>query len=290
MTIERACDISRGETGGILERRPAMKRLFLILLTALAIVSASSFGALSKQIVDYRIQVKLQPEKKTLAGREIVTWLNDSAVPVPELQFHLYLNAFKNNRSTFMKESGGTHRGFKVDEDYWGTIAITSLRVKEGEDLTSRMEFIQPDDGNPDDQTVMRILLPLPVAPQQRVVLEIEFEAKLPRVFARSGFFDDFYMIGQWFPKLGVNQDGLWNCHQYHQNSEFFADYGVFEVEITVPKGYAVGATGERMKEVAHEDETVTYTHYQEDVHDFAWTACPDFVEFRERFSLKKEL
>ncbi len=205
-----------------------MKRILMTLLAGLAFISLPGFGALSRQVVDYRIQVKLQPEKKTLAGRETVTWLNDSAVPVSELQFHLYLNAFKNNRSTFMKESGGTHRGFKVDEDDWGYITVKSLRVKEGEDLTSRMEFIQPDDGNADDQTVMRIPLPAPVAPQEKVALEIEFEAKLPRVFARSGFFDDFYMVGQWFPKLGVNQDGVWNCHQYHNNSELFADYGVY--------------------------------------------------------------
>jgi hypothetical protein len=263
-----------------------MKRMGTIVLFGLVLITPSAFGALSRHIVDYRIQVKLLPETKGLDGRETVTWLNDSSVPVPDLQFHLYLNAFKNNRSTFMKESGGSHRGFKLDEDNWGYITVKSLRIQGGEDLISLMEFIQPDDGNPDDQTVMRIPLPRPVAPQEKVTLEIEFEAKLPRVFARSGFADDFYMVGQWFPKLGVNQGGVWNCHQYHANTEFFADFGVFEVEITVPKGYVVGATGERTKERDNGDDTVTYTHYQEDVHDFAWTACPDFVEFRERFSL----
>lgn len=263
-----------------------MKKTGIILWLGLSFISLNAFGQLSKQIVDYRIKVKLLPETKTLPGRETLTWLNDAAVPVSELQFHLYLNAFKNNRSTFMKESGGTHRGFKVDEDNWGYITVKSLRIKDGEDLTSRMEFIQPDDGNPDDQTVMRVPLPSPVDPQERLTLEIDFEAKLPRVFARSGFAGDFYMAGQWFPKLGVNQEGVWNCHQYHQNSEFFADYGVFEVEITAPNGFVVGATGERTKEHDNGDGTMSYTHYQEDVHDFAWTACPDFVEFKERFTL----
>jgi hypothetical protein len=267
-----------------------MRKIGIILLFGLGLIAPSGFGALSKHIVDYRIQVKLLPETKGLAGRETVTWLNDSSVPVSELQFHLYLNAFKNNRSTFMKESGGSHRGFKLDEDNWGYNTMKILRIKDGEDLTSRMEFIQPDDGNPDDQTVMRVPLPVPVGPQQKITLEIEFEAKLPRVFARSGFFGNFYMVGQWFPKLGVNQEGVWNCHQYHANTEFFADYGVFEVEITVPKEYVVGATGQRMKQGDNDDGTVIYTYYQEDVHDFAWTACPDFVEFRERFSLEDPL
>jgi hypothetical protein len=263
-----------------------MTKKSILLLSSLVLINLSVFGAMSKHIVDYRIQVRLQPETKGLAGQETVTWLNDSSVPVSELQFHLYLNAFKNNRSTFLKESGGTHRGFKVDEDNWGYNTVKSLRIKDGEDLTSRMEFIQPDDGNPDDQTVMRVPLPAPVGPQEMITLEIEFDAKLPRVFARSGFFDDFYMVGQWFPKLGVNQEGIWNCHQYHMNSEFFADYGVFEATITVPKEYVVGATGQRTGERANADGTVQYTYYQEDVHEFAWTACPDFVEFRERFSL----
>jgi hypothetical protein len=263
-----------------------MKKTGILLLNSLIFINLSVFGAMSKHIVDYRIQVKLLPETKGLAGQETVTWLNDSSVPVSELQFHLYLNAFKNNRSTFLKESGGTHRGFKVDEDNWGYNTVKSLRIKDGEDLTSRMEFIQPDDGNSDDQTVMRVPLPAPLGPQEKITLEIEFEAKLPRVFARSGFFDDFYMVGQWFPKLGVNQEGIWNCHQYHVNSEFFADYGVFEVAITVPKEYVVGATGQRTGERVNADGTVQYTYYQEDVHEFAWTACPDFVEFRERFAL----
>ncbi len=271
---------------GIFGEEFGMKKAVIILLLGIVFISPSASGQLSKQIVDYRIQVKLLPETKGLDGRETITWLNDSSVPVSELQFHLYLNAFKNNRSTFMKESGGSHRGFKLDEDNWGYIDVKSLRIKEAEDLTSTMEFIQPDDGNPDDQTVLRVPLPAPVSPQEKITLEIEFEAKLPRVFARSGFAGDFYMVGQWFPKLGVNQDGVWNCHQYHQDSEFFADYGVFEVEMTVPNEYVLGATGERTKEQDNGDGTVSYTHYQEDVHDFAWTACPDFVEFREWFTL----
>ena len=264
-----------------------MKKTGIIFVLSLGLISPGAFGQLSKPIVDYRIQVRLLPETKTIDGRETLTWLNDSAAPVSDLQFHLYLNAFQNNRSTFMKESGGSHRGFKVDESDWGYITVKSLRIRDGEDLKSQMEFIQPDDGNPDDQTVMKVLLPTPIAPQEKITLEIAFEAKLPRVFARSGFSGDFFMAGQWFPKLGVHQESGWNCHQYHANSEFFADFGVFEVEITVPEGYVVGATGQRMEERNNGDGTICYTHYQEDVHDFAWTACPDFIEFRERLKLE---
>lgn len=253
---------------------------FLLLCEAVSALSQS------KPIVVYKIQVQLIPEEKAVRGREVLSWLNDSQVPVSELQFHLYLNAFKNNRSTFMRESGGSHRGFRASDKTWGFIDVNRIQVVGGVDLTAVMEYIQPDDNNTDDRTVMRLLLPEAVPPQGKITLEIDFYAKLPKVFARSGYGGDFYMVAQWFPKIGVFQGEKWNCHQYHQESEFFADYGVYEVEITVPAEFVVGATGPRIQEIENGDGTKTYTHYQEDVHDFAWTACPDFVEFREAYSL----
>jgi len=149
------------------------------------------------------------------------------------------------------------------------------------------MEFVQPDDQNKDDRTVMRVALPEAVPPGGSITLDIAFQSKLPRVVARSGHKDDFYMVGQWFPKIGVWEDGEWNCHQYHASSEFYADFGEFEVAITVPEGYVVGATGRRIGERKNGDGTVTYTHAQEDVHDFAWTKSPDFVEIRKPFTLE---
>jgi hypothetical protein len=148
------------------------------------------------------------------------------------------------------------------------------------------MEYIQPDDQNPEDQTVMRIVLPEPVLPGESIILEMEFRSKLPQVFARSGYKGNFYMVAQWFPKIGVWEDGTWNCHQYHANSEFYANFGIYAVELTVPKGFILGATGKRIDEVQNADGTVTYTHYQENVHDFAWTACPDFIEIRKPYTL----
>jgi hypothetical protein len=251
-------------------------------------LAANAFlsAALSKPIVNYDLKARLVPAEKMIQGSEVLTWLNDSDTPVSELQFHLYLNAFKNNRSTFMKESGGSNRSFKADKENWGYCEVKKIQIINGPDLTRSMSFIQPDDRNADDQTVMRVSLPEPVKPQSKITLAIEFVSKMPRVFARSGFSGDFYMIAQWFPKIGVFWNDAWNCHQYHSQSEFFADFGVYKVEITVPEKFVVGATGRRIGEKKNNDGTKTYTHYQEDVHDFAWTACPDFVEFKEKYVL----
>ncbi|MFW6128920.1 MAG: M1 family metallopeptidase [Candidatus Aminicenantaceae bacterium] len=263
-----------------------MKKTFLSFLICFVLISLPGFAELSRHIVHYKIQAKLVPEEKAVIGMETLTWLNDSEFPVSELQFHLYLNAFKNNRTTFMREGGRIHRGFKLDEDEWGYNKIKKIRIKYGPDLTPFIEYIQPDDGNEDDQTVMKVPLPEPVPPHEKIMLDIQFYAKLPKVYARSGFNDDFFMVAQWFPKIGVLEDGEWNCHQYHRSSEFYADFGVYEVEITVPQEYIVGATGNCIKKTSSEDGWKTCTYYQEDVHEFAWTACPDFVKFREPYVL----
>ena len=263
-----------------------MKKLFILPALIFAILVNTGISSAEKPIVDYRIKAKLSTEEKIVYGEEKLTWLNASDVPVTELQFHLYLNAFKNNRSTFMRESGGSHRGFDVEEDRWGDVNITRIGVQDGDDLTPAMEYIQPDDRNTDDHTVVRVPLPEPLPPGETIILDIVFQSKLPQVFARSGYRGNFFMVAQWFPKIGVWENGAWNCHQYHNNSEFYADFGIFEVEITVPEDYILGATGKRIKEVKNGDGTVTATHYQENVHDFAWTACPDFVEIRKPFTL----
>src|SRR5438132_1048810 len=80
--------------------------------------------------------------------------------------------------------------------------------------------------------------LPSPVPPHGRITLEIAFRAKLPRIFARTGFVRDYFLVGQWFPKIGVYEAtgvrqraaGGWNCHAFHANSEFYADYGSWDV------------------------------------------------------------
>jgi hypothetical protein len=255
-----------------------------IAAAGLIVLPAAGSPSLSRQVVRYEIVVKLDDLGKKLEGRETLTWTNDSDREAAELWFHLYLNAFKNNRTTFRRESGGAHRGFSGSSTDWGWIDVSRIRTKDGTDLSAAMEFISPDDGNPDDQTVMKVPLDRPVGPGESVTVEIEFTAKLPKVFARAGFSDDFFMVGQWFPKIGVFRNGAWNCHQYHASSEFFADFGSYRVEMTVPERYVVGATGKRVAERKNGDGTKTVVHEQEDVHDFAWAACPNFVEVRERF------
>jgi hypothetical protein len=255
-------------------------------------------------ITRYRIEASLDVERKRITGQQRLVWLNDSNDEIRELQFHLYLNAFKNVHTTFMTESRDQRRGFgqginAFDFKRWGYIDVTSIRTAQGEDLTGRMKFIQPDDGNPSDQTVLSVPLSTPVPPQGLIDLSMDFVSQLPQVFARTGFRRDFFLVVQWFPKIGVYEEagergrptGGWNCHQFHAASEFYADYGVYEVSLTVPSNYVVGATGGVARsQKDNGNGTTTYNFYQEDVHDFAWTASPHHIRVERPFVAREHV
>ena len=101
----------------------------------------------------------------------------------------------------------------------------------------------------------------------------------MPQVIARTGYKGSFVLGGQWFPKVGVWWHDAWNCHQFHATTEFFADFGVFDVKLTVPKQYIVGASGEEVTTTTNADGTLTHEYRVEDVHDFAWTADTHFLQ-----------
>ncbi len=248
--------------------------------------------ALSPRNANYSIDATLDARRRTLTGRETITWTNTSPAAVAELQFHLYFNAWRNSDSTWMREA-------KLS-DWWpnadrpaardlASIDIASLKIAGGAlaaaDLTKAMRFISPDDGNADDRTSMAVALPAPVGPGQTIALEIDWTATIPRPFARTGAVGDYFFLGQWFPKIGVlDSAGNWNCHQFHVLTEFFADFGVYDVRMTVPRGWPLAATGQERERRDNNDGTTTHRYYQEDVHDFAWTTSPDFIERHARF------
>ncbi len=242
---------------------------------------------LSDRIANYTMDVRLDTKHHRIYGKEVIRWVNTTNQPAPDLQFHLYYNAWQHDRTSWLSSTRYAARGRdRKNPDDWGYTRVTSIQLNAPVkmDLTLQQEFIQPDDGNPFDQTVMRVPLPTPIQPGDTAIIEIEWEAKIPRPFARTGVVGNYYFIAQWFPKIGVFQeDGTWNCHQFIQ-TEFFADYGVYDVKLTVPNGWIVGATGEEIEIKDNGDGTTTHHFYQEDVHDFVWTTSPDFLVFTDEF------
>ena len=246
--------------------------------------AAESRQPLSQRIVAYEIDARLDVAKKTITANELLTYRNLTGQPQQTFPFHLYLNAFQP-QSTFMTEVRLYDREYEWKPEHYGAIRVTRLEVVGIGDLTSRMEFIHPDDSNADDRTVFQVRLPRPVAPGEDVRFQIRFEDQLPKVVARTGYLRDFFMVGQWFPKIGVWWKGAWNCHQFHRNTEFFADFGTFDVKITLPQNEIVGAGGDLLSTVNHPDGTKTLTFHSEDVHDFSWTASPSFTDVEDSWT-----
>jgi hypothetical protein len=166
-------------------------------------------------------------------------------------------------------------------------------RLADGTDLGPSLEFITPDEPpHPGDQTVVRVRFPTPVKPGGTVALRVEFRSKIPRTVARSGYYRHSYFIGQWFPKPGVYEEGKgWNCHAYHETSEFFADFADFTIHITVPESFIVGSSG-KQTEVTKDSaaQTTTTTFVQENIHDVAWTADPNFLRVERTFNAAEEV
>jgi hypothetical protein len=285
--------------------------LLLLLLPLLAAaqagkaaVPAAAAGAHAAQDpgtmpLQYEIWVTLDPAQKMLRGRETVRWTNASRDTVPDIWFHLYWNAFKNEKSVFMQEArqedfgADMHGDTDVKDGDWGWIDVDAIRLKDGADLKPAMAFMFPDEPRyPEDRTVMRVTLPKPLAPGESVELELAFTAKIPKTVRRSGYYHNGYFIGQWFPKPGVYEEGKgWNCHPYHLNSEFFADFADFTVHITVPDAFVVGSAGREI--TATRDArtgTTTRTFVQERIHDFAWTADPDYIRLERDFIAGREV
>lgn len=258
---------------------------------------------LSPRPANYEIDVRLNDREKTLDAVQYIHFTNQSPVPVRELRLYMYFNAFKNTQSSFLK---GTNRifGQKFSDrkpGEWGWVDIEKFEIGELDngklipakgasmDLTAAMHYIQPDDANPDDQSVLAVPLTEPIQPGQTAVLRLKWRAQIPKTIARAGYSKDFFFICHWFPQLGVfeqNIDGKWgwNCHQFFRNTEFYADFGTYDVEITTANKFVVGASGCLLKETDNGDGTTTRQFHVEDVIDFAWTAYPYFEVCEDRW------
>jgi hypothetical protein len=251
--------------------------------------------------LDYDINVSLNVNTKTIKGSEVIEWTNNFNTATDIIPLHLYMNAFSDTKTVFMAESGGRHRSSKLDLNKgasYGYCKITDVLVnndknagefyylrefKEAKqynlyDSSEISAFVKPDN------TIGVVKLNSKVMPGESVTLEIKFETKLPRIFARTGYYKNYFFAGQWFPKIAVFEgEKGWNCHLFHLNSEFFADFGNFKVSVTIPENYIIGATG--VKKSENKDNGVKKAVFvAENVHDFAFTTWDKYKVAKDKW------
>jgi len=233
----------------------------------------------SPRIANYHIEAALDWPGKALEGRETITWRNTGTAPTSEFPLHLYLNAFKGPQSILMKELGGKpHRDFdERNPRNWGYCRLLSVKLGD-----------RTLDGHyGEDATVWWVRLPHPVAPGETLRLDVAWESRFPKAVMRTGWSGsgtgDFLMGAQWFPKAGVYEGDRWVCHAYHGFTEFYADFGVYDVELSLPNALLLAHTGTQTNFRTDDDVTpdpkrrlnVIWKLHAEDVHDFAWAVMP---------------
>ena len=245
----------------------------------------------SPKIANYDIEVDLDHEAKSASCIQKLRWKNTSPDTLKELRFYMYMNAFKDLNSTYLKN---TRNMFGQDlntrtEKEWGHIEVTQALDSDGNDLIENQKYVQPNDGNELDQTVLSIPLETPLLPGEKIELDMKFDVKLPRTIVRSGYGPrDFFLFVHWFPQVCVyeqNKDDVWgwNSHQFMPGTEFFADFGDYDIRIYASDHLVIGGSGCRT-DLKRTDGKQMVRFSAKDLIDFGWVAYPEYETYTSTF------
>lgn len=274
---------------------PVLHKLSLILLFTVSnlISNAQNYW---QQEVNYKIQVRLNDQKHELYGEETVEYINHSPDELSFIYFHLWPNAYENNRTALAKQklqNNPDNELFKNPANR-GFMDSLAFRVN-GVPVTC--------EPHPEHNDICKLILNSPLHAGERITITTPFRVKIPAGgISRMGHIGQSYQITQWYPKPAVYDKKGWHPIPYLDMGEFYSEFGSFDVSITLPKNYIVGATGELqtaseikwMSELAEKGarqdsfskrtplirsdsvfKTIRYT--EKNVHDFAWFADKGF-------------
>ncbi|TGE22909.1 M1 family metallopeptidase [Hymenobacter metallicola] len=251
-----------------------------------------------QQEVNYSIDVTLDDKQHELKGTEELQYTNNSPDQLTFIWFHLWPNAYKDNNTAFAQQQlrNGSRKFEFAKASERGYIDQLDFKVN------GQSAQLAYDPQNPD---MAKLILPQPLAPGAKATISTPFHVKIPTSFSRFGHVDQSYQITQWYPKPAVYDRKGWHPMPYLDQGEFYSEFGAFDVRITLPANYTVGATGvlqnpdeqQRLDKLAEataqkktqEDfgkdlsfpvsssETKTLRYVQDRVHDFAWFADKRF-------------
>ena len=263
--------------------------VFLLLTLPLALLSQKDYF---QQHVAYEIQAELDDQTHVIHAFEKIVYTNNSPDTLKEIFFHLWPNAYKNINTAFAKQqiANKDDKFLYSSADQKGYIDSLDFRVN-----GTKVELVF-DKKHID---IARIVLNEPLLPNQKIEISTPFRVKIPGDFSRLGHVGQSYQVTQWYPKPAVYDLEGWHPYPYLDMGEFYSEYGSFEVEITLPENYVVGATGElqNKEELGWLDQkaaitskkesfdpsdmtfpkssenTKTLVYKQDSIHDFAWFA-----------------
>jgi len=258
--------------------------LFFSLTTSLIIAQSGNYF---QQEVDYTIEVTLNDKEHSLSGNETFDYKNNSSQSLDKLFIHLWPNAYKNAKTAMSKQK------FRQGDFFMLWAKPTAKGYIDKLDFTvdgakTRWEFFE------EQEDIAVLYLDKPLQPGGSITVATPFFVKLPSgSISRLGHIEESYQITQWYPKPAVFDNAGWHPMSYLTQGEFYSEFGSFDVKITLPENYTVGATGDlqtsaeidRLNRLATEEGPTSMDfpassgimktlHYkQKNVHDFGWFA-----------------
>jgi hypothetical protein len=202
-----------------------------------------------QQRADYKIELTLDDVKQQIEGTEAITYFNQSPDPLDYLWLQLDQNFRAQDSETplvteyFMKDSVSAKELFTIQNNFDGGFRIDKVLDEAGQPLAY---FI--------NKTMMRINLEQPLLPGAQMTFQVDWHYKINdrmSLGGRSGYEyfpkdDNYsYTIAQFYPRMAVYDDVEgWQNKQFLGRGEFALSFGNFEVAMTVPEDFIVGATG----------------------------------------------
>ena len=215
-----------------------MKQLIGAFVCAFLLTSSNAQNGYWQQELKYKISVTLNDQEHSLDAFEQIVYTNHSPDTLRFIWFHLWPNAFKNDKTAFseqMLQNGDTHFYFGGKEER-GYINRLDFRVN---DVAAKLE------DHPQDIDIVKLILPQPLPPGQSATITTPFHVQLPEITSRGGHHGQSYQITQWYPKPAVYDRKGWHPMPYLDQGEFYGEFGSFDVQITLPRNYTVAATGD---------------------------------------------
>lgn len=228
-----------------------MKRVFFFcwgLLAQLLVLGQQSYW---QQETNYTMDVSLNDSSHTLDGFLKLEYINHSPDTLSFIWFHLWPNAFKNDRTAFSEQllQNGRTDFYFSDKEQRGYINRLDFRTN---------NFTLKTEDHPVYIDVVKVHLLNPLPPNQKVEINTPFHVKIPHNFSRGGRKGKSYQVTQWYPKPAVYDRKGWHPMPYLDQGEFYSEFGTFDVRITVPKNYVVASTGELQNpEAAWREEVI---------------------------------
>ena len=190
-----------------------------------------------QQKVNYKINVALDIEQRQLNGDLEMWYFNQSPDVLHYMYVHLWPNAYANENTAFAKESGYINELSNDQKGY----------IKQLDFTANQQSLILEYDTSKEESNIdiAKLYFPEPLKPGDSILIKTPFKVKIPHSVSRMGHHDGAFQISQWYPKPAVYDQNGWHPMPYLDQGEFYSEFGNYEVNITLPEDYVVGATGD---------------------------------------------